>query len=256
VQTASGYDVAWQLPGANEYLVWSTDSSGNYISHIINATSGSDYALQSIETTFNQDLNGDGTIGLTKTVIQNDTNSLGSTSLTAVANEYFLYNGGGSGPALRVGGAFVTAGEFAGWTPIGAVQTASGYDVAWELPGADEYLVWSTDSSGNYISHIIKATSGSDYALQSIETTFNQDLNGDGLVGLYAAPGTTLQISESLAGPSGMTSIGTGATLEISAPDSAAVTFTGSTGMLILDNPSTFTGKIFNFTDAGRQDRS
>ena len=33
----------------------------------------------------------------------------------------------------------VVAGEFGGWTPIGAVQTASGYDVAWELPGANEY---------------------------------------------------------------------------------------------------------------------
>ena len=45
----------------------------------------------------------------------------------------------------------VTAGEFGAWTPIGAVQTASGYDVAWKIPGANEYTVWSTDSSGNYI---------------------------------------------------------------------------------------------------------
>ena len=56
---------------------------------LIGAVTGNDYALESIETTFNQDLNGDGTIGLTKTVIQTDTNSSGSTSLTAVANEYF-----------------------------------------------------------------------------------------------------------------------------------------------------------------------
>ena len=69
---------------------------------IIGATAGNDYALESIETTFNQDLNGDGTIGLTKTVIQTDTyNAFGSTSLTAVANEYFLYNASGSGPVLQ-----------------------------------------------------------------------------------------------------------------------------------------------------------
>ena len=91
VQTASGYDVAWELPGANEYSVWSTDSNGNYIGTIIGATAGNDSALELIETTFNQDLNGDGTIGLTKTVIQTDTNSFGSTSLMEVGNEYFHF---------------------------------------------------------------------------------------------------------------------------------------------------------------------
>ena len=46
------------------------------------------------------------------------------------------------------------AGQFGGWVPIGAVQTASGYDVAWEIPGANEYRVWTTDSNGNS-SHIL-----------------------------------------------------------------------------------------------------
>ena len=36
------------------------------------------------------------------------------------------------------------------WTPIGAEQTASGYEVAWKVTGADQYTVWNTDSSGNY----------------------------------------------------------------------------------------------------------
>ena len=188
VQTASGYDVAWELPGTNEYTVWSTDSNGNFSATILTAM-GSDPALELIETTFNQDLNGDGTIGLTKaliqteTVIKTDTSSFGSTSLTAVANEYFLYNASGSGPVLQLGGAPVTAGEFGSWTPIGAVQTATGYDVAWELPGTNEYTVWSTDSNGNFSATILSAM-GTDYALESIETTFNQDLNGDGTIGL------------------------------------------------------------------------
>ena len=58
---------------------------------IIGATAGNDYALESIETTFNQDLNGDGTIGLTKTAIQTDTNSSGSTSLMAVGQRIFHF---------------------------------------------------------------------------------------------------------------------------------------------------------------------
>src|SRR5208282_5415740 len=45
--------------------------------------------------------------------------------------------------------------------------------------------------------------------------------------------------------------IGTGATLELAAADSASVTFGGSTGTLILDEPSTFSGEIFNFTGNG-----
>ena len=32
------------------------------------------------------------------------------------------------------------AGQFGGWTPIGAEQTASGYQVAWKLTGADQYI--------------------------------------------------------------------------------------------------------------------
>ena len=126
------------------------------LGNIIGVVRETDYALESIETTFNQDLNGDGTIGLTKTVIQTDTNSFGSTRLTAVANEYFLYDASGSGPDVAI---WWRAGRgwssLAAWVPIGAVQTASGYDVAWDIPGANKYTVWSTDSNGNYPANII-----------------------------------------------------------------------------------------------------
>ena len=152
VQTASGYDVAWELPGANEYTVWSTDSNGNYIATIVSVVPGNDGGLELIETTFNQDLNGDGIIGPVQTVIQTDTNSFGSTILMEGGNEYSISTVS-TDPVLQAGGAVVVVGEFGAWVPIGAVQTASGYDVAWELPGANEYLVWSTDSNGNYIAN-------------------------------------------------------------------------------------------------------
>ena len=74
----------------------------------------------------------------------------GSTSLTEVANRYYLYGSSGSGPALKYKGANVTAGEFGSWTPIGAVQTASGYDVAWKNTSTGHYTVWTTDGNGNY----------------------------------------------------------------------------------------------------------
>ena len=62
--------------------------------------------------------------------------SAGSTSLVAVGNHFFLDNiSTGSGPSLKYGGTDVVAGQFGGWTPIGAEQTASGYQVAWKDPG-------------------------------------------------------------------------------------------------------------------------
>ena len=58
-------------------------------------------------------------------------------------------------------------------------------------------------------------------------------------------------VTAQTAGASGAATIGAGATLELTAANSATVTFKASTGMLKLDNPSTFTGEIFNFTGNG-----
>ena len=177
----------------------------------------------------------------------------GSTALTEVANNFFSrYHQQRHGPRAEIGGAAVTAGEFGGWTPIGAVQVAGGgYDIAWKNTSTGQYTVWSTDSNGNYLSNVIGAVAGNSAALEALETTFNQDLNGDGAIGLYAAPGTSLQISNALSGTSGSATIGAGATLELAAADSASVTFKSSTGTLKLDNPSTFSGTISNFTGNG-----
>ena len=118
--------------------------------------------------------------------------SFGSTSLAEVGNNYFLDNSAGSGPELKYGGAAVAAGQFGAWTPIGAEQTASGYEVAWKVPGADQYTVWTTDSSGNYLSNT-GTLSGTSSALESLETSFHQDLNGDGVIGFHAAPTTVIE---------------------------------------------------------------
>src|SRR5262245_14765820 len=107
--------------------------------------------------------------------------AFGSTSLVEVGTNYFL---GSSGPELGYSGAPVVAGQFGSWAPIGAEQTASGYDVAWKMPFADQYMVWGTDSSGNYISNLTGVVSGTSPALESLEPVFQQDLNGDGSIGL------------------------------------------------------------------------
>jgi hypothetical protein len=150
----------------------------------------------------------------------------GSTSLVEVGTNYFLYPvGGSSGPELSYSGTPVVAGQFGAWTPIGAEQTANGYDVAWKETGADSYGVWATDSSGNYTSNSLDTVSGTSSALESLEPVFQQDLNGDSVLGdaITIDAGSTVELSSAFDGP---------------------VTFAGSTGTLQLDNSSSFSGTV------------
>ncbi|WP_161855923.1 M10 family metallopeptidase C-terminal domain-containing protein [Bradyrhizobium sp. CCBAU 051011] len=176
-QISGGYQVVWKANGADQYTLWTTDSSGKFVSYIP-AMPGSSLVLESAETTFQQDLNGDGLLGIRTAVIE----SFGSTSLTQVANNYYLYNSG-VGPQLQYLGAPVVAGQISGWAPIAAEQISGGYQVVWKANGADQYTLWTTDSSGKFVSYI-PAMSGSSSVLESAETTFQQDLNGDGLIGI------------------------------------------------------------------------
>jgi serralysin len=110
--------------------------------------------------------------------------AVGSTSLVESGNNFYLESiSTGSGPELKYGGAPVVAGEFGGWTPIGAEQTSTGYEVAFKVPGANEYTIWTTDSSGNYTSDD-STLPGTSPAIESAETFFHQDLNGDGVIGV------------------------------------------------------------------------
>ncbi len=169
-QTASGYQLAWKS-GAGQYLLWSTDNNGNWQAQSV-AMAGASASLQSAEPAFRQDLNGDGTIGLHTTVIE----AFGATVLSQLADTYLL-----SGTSLKFGGAPVTAGQFGGWTPIAAEQTASGYQVAWKM-GADQYILWTVDHGGNWQSQSA-VLSGTSTALVAHEAEFHQDLNGDDAVG-------------------------------------------------------------------------
>ena len=110
----------------------------------------------------------------------------GATSLTAVGSNFYLYDSTGAGPSLKYNGAIYAAGQFSGWSPISAEKTASGYLVAWKLAGADQYSIWTTDSTGNYISSTVGA--GSSAAVISAETVLHQDLNNNGTIGSAAPP--------------------------------------------------------------------
>ena len=122
----------------------------------------------------------------------------GSTSLVKVGNHFYLDNiSTGSGPSLKYGGADVVAGQFgSGWTPIGAEQTTTGYEVAWKN-AADQYTVWNTDSNGNFLSSTA-AMPASSTALESSESSFHQDLNGDGTIGVPGSQSSAGTLTSSL----------------------------------------------------------
>jgi hypothetical protein len=188
-QTSIGYEIALKNAATGQYTVWIADSGGNVAYDASGVLSGSSAALEAYETSFHQDLNGDGVIGIpatTSTVIE----AFGSTSLVQVGSNYFLdSHSTGTGPEVMYGGAPLTVGEFA-WTPIGAEQTSIGYEIALKNAATGQYTVWIADSSGNVAYDPVGSLSGSSAALETYETSFHQDLNGDGVIGVPAGTGS------------------------------------------------------------------
>jgi len=231
VQVAGGgYDVAWHDPSSGLYTIWSISNSGAYQSNLIGQVAGNNVSLENFETLFNQDLNGDGHVGPPPPTVIHDN---GTTSLVQSGSNYFLDADGvsGLGPELALNGSAVTAGELGTWAPISAVQVAGGgYDVAWHDPSSGLYTIWSISSSGAYQSNLIGAVAGNNVSLENFETLFNQDLNGDGTIGV---PPTTQ--------PSASTSNSAAASLQSTPASSPASTapaesVTLSNGTMVADN--------------------
>ena len=126
--------------------------------------------------------------------------SAGATATVENGNNFYLNPvSGGSGPELMYGG---TAWVAAAWTPIGAEKTSTGYEVALFNASSHLYTVWNTDSSGNVLSASISGAAGNSTALESIETSFQQDLNGDGTIGVPTSAHPTARPSRHLGRPS------------------------------------------------------
>jgi serralysin len=130
-------------------VVWNTDSNGNFTSGETGVTPGDPPALWTINTN-------------------------GVTSLVQVGNNYELEAvSTGTGPLIELNGSAVTAGQFpTGWAPVGAEKTASGYEVAWSVLGANEYVVWNTDSNGDYTSNALGVASGQNFSLEDLNPAF------------------------------------------------------------------------------------
>jgi hypothetical protein len=62
-KTAPGYEVAIKFGAADQYQVWNLDNNGNFVNAALGTVPGSNSGLRALEPSFQQDLNGDGTIG-------------------------------------------------------------------------------------------------------------------------------------------------------------------------------------------------
>ncbi|WP_456620881.1 hypothetical protein [Bradyrhizobium sp. P5_C12] len=192
--SGGGYDVAWKYAPDGHFSIWSTDSNGNFVATLAAApeVSATDASLKALETTFHQDLNGDGTIGIPVAVTSDVTiESVGSTSLVLSGGNYHLNSiSTGTGPVLKYLGNPVIAANWGSWSVVGAEQVSGGgYDVAWKYGPDGHFSIWSTDSNGNFVATLAAApeVSATDPSLKALETTFHQDLNGDGTIGLPVA---------------------------------------------------------------------
>lgn len=113
--------------------------------------------------------------------------SHGITSLVQIGSTFYMdATGTSSGPPLNYQGASVTTATFAGWSPVAAEQTSSGYDVVWKNASTGQYNIWTTDANGNYTGSLLNLVDGNSAALQSFEPMFHQDLNGDGVIGVLS----------------------------------------------------------------------
>ncbi|GAA0029509.1 M10 family metallopeptidase C-terminal domain-containing protein [Bradyrhizobium ottawaense] len=184
-QTPTGFEIAWQIPGTDQFTIWTTGSGGSFISNT-GTIAGNSTALKLTETVFHQDLNGDGTIGIPATTIE----TFGATSLVSAGGNFYMNPvAGGAGPKLTFYGSPVVQGQFNAWTPIGAEQTPSGFEIAWQIPGTDQFTIWTTDRNGGFISNT-GTMAGNSTGLEQAETVFHQDLNGGGTIGI---PATTIE---------------------------------------------------------------
>ena len=174
-QIAGGYEVALNSSRTDQFSIWNTDSNGNFSP--IRSPSGSSTALETLETSFHQDLNGDGVIGVPTTMIEAlwfDRPGSGRQQL--LPRSCFR----GTWPGTEIHGTAVVAGQFGRLCADRREQIAGGYEVAWDA---------GTDNSRSGIPTATATSSPLRFtreqtALETLETSFQQDLNGDGVIGV------------------------------------------------------------------------
>src|SRR5947208_1987163 len=99
-------------------------------------------------------MKGDGRIGVASTVIE----ALGSTSLVQADNNLYLNTiSSGFCPTLQCGRTATLFPYTTLFRSVAVEQIAGGYQVALKYAAGNQFSIWNTDSSGNFISYAVYA---------------------------------------------------------------------------------------------------
>ncbi|MBI2736184.1 MAG: hypothetical protein HYX38_06485 [Rhodospirillales bacterium] len=175
------WDIAFKLVGSNSFREELARFDGDMAPFFGRGPTypASSPEVEDIESDVRQDLNGDGVIGTTSITVE----SRGSSSLylSTLTSTYHL--GSRDGVELKINGVAVTGNDL--WKPIAIEVGSNGpYQVTLKAGNLDQYQVGRTDGAGNFIASSLGILSGSSIELKIWETTFQQDLNGDGVIGI------------------------------------------------------------------------
>jgi hypothetical protein len=185
-ETVNGVNqVLWKYNDSNHLHLWSLDSNWNWQS------STGWWGLTSTEaftqeTNFQQDFNADGIIGSPYTTIE----AFGNTKLVQdTTNKLYTQIGNNNPTAIKIGATQITTNIYPGWQTL-AAETVNGVNqVLWKYNDGNYLHLWSLDSNWNWQSSTGWWGLNSSEAFTQ-ETNFQQDFNGDGIIG---SPYTTIE---------------------------------------------------------------
>ena len=174
--------------GADQYGVWDTDANGNYVS-VSQQRIGESATLVSMETSFNEDLNGDGIDR--RSAVRRVIESSGSMSLVTDWTNYYLEPNGGTAVKLSYGGRRLRSANLA--PGLRSRRSRRRPDMRWPWRMWAPINIRSGTRTAAAISSRVRSAnvSGTSAALESMEFSFNDDLNGDGTIGIPVPSGAT-----------------------------------------------------------------
>ena len=185
-ETVNGVNqVLWKYNDGNYLHLWSLDSNWNWQSSTGWWGLNSSEAFTQ-ETNFQQDFNGDGIIGSPYTTIE----AFGNTKLVQdTTNKLYTQIGNNNPTAIKIGATQITTNIYPGWQTL-AAETVNGVNqVLWKYNDGNYLHLWSLDSNWNWQSSTGWWGLNSSEAFTQ-ETNFQQDFNGDGIIG---SPYTTIE---------------------------------------------------------------
>ena len=178
--------------------------------------SGADYALQSLEPSFHQDLNGDGQIGPPTTVIEAN----GSTQPDRGWGPFFPLRRQRIRPLAEICRRGLCGRSV--WRLGADRRGADGKRVRGCLEGHGRRSVHGLEHRQQrqlHLTNLVGVVSGADSALQSLEPSFHQDLNGDGQIG----PPTTVALRVVITAPTDGSTLSGTVTITANVSDNVGV---------------------------------